>query len=164
MSQKPRTKPARPVVVPPPAPPPLAARRDAETRDRIAMFDRLADRMRAATRELDDKRPGHDHPANHSALCLTCGAAFDIASGFCVEERPERVEIPYETCTELEAFSTNADLSPNEAAARLISVGLYVLGRGGHRGRNDLFELWEEVDKESEDIKAVDAAVVALRT
>jgi hypothetical protein len=119
-----------------------------------ATLDRLADTMRAA---IPGPGSHHHEPKPHSALCLTCGAAFDLAGGFCVEERPERVEIPYETALELNTLANDISLEPNEVAARLISVGLFVLGRGGYRERFDLDDLWRAIDEKPRETAAAGA-------
>lgn len=129
----------RPVAVLTPAPSLV----DTMIETRQATIGRLADQLAGVTQGFKGDAPGSLRQREHSCLCLTCGEAFDMSGG-CSEDRPNQVEIPFETMLELNTLVSDLGdkLDPNEVAARLISIGLYVLGRGGWRERHDLIDLW----------------------
>jgi hypothetical protein len=130
----------RPVAVLTPAPSLV----DTMIDTRQATIGRLADQLAGVTQGFKGDAPGNRRQREHSCLCLTCGAAFDMSGG-CSEDRPDQVEIPFETMLELNTLVSDLGdkLDPNEVGARLISIGLYVLGRGGYRERHDMIEFWE---------------------
>jgi hypothetical protein len=143
------TKPAAP-----PAPDSFMARVDAAGRERIAMLDRLSDRIGQTGRTFGTKRTRtHDEPEPHTFLCLTCGATHETDSGFCIEGRPDSIAIPIETLRSLELAAMDADQPRDKVAAYLISIGLYVLGRGGHRERCDLIDLWDAIEKRQKELE-----------
>lgn len=146
MSKK-QTATARPVAVPPPAPSLV----DTMIGTRQAAIGRLADQLAKVAQGFKGDAP-HSR-CEHSLLCLTCGSAFDMSGG-CSEDRPDQVEIPFETMLELNTLVSDMGdkLDPNEVGARLISIGLYVLGRGGRREWHDMIDLWsvsEDMPRES---------------
>ena len=149
MKLKKKTATARPVAVPPPAPSLV----DTMIDTRQATVGRLADRLAEVTQEFKGDAPDSLRQREHSCLCLTCGAAFDMSGG-CSEDRPDQVEIPFETMLELNTLVSDLGdkLDPNEVAARLISIGLYVLGRGGYRERHDMIEFWEVSEEKPREV------------